>query len=228
MAEEEKGTSTDTENTDDAGSSGAADSQAGGASKETTEETNWEQRYKDLQAESTRTSQEASELRTRVQQLEQPPGSPEEEDDLGGDDEGFVDRKTVNKLIDSAVQKAVGQVRTQSANAYFRKTYPELVVYENAIAGIMRAPKKALKDGTTPEERIDAAVKEFKALTEEQVVKAKEDAEAAAKAQQEAKQKASGLGSSTTSTPAKGDEDVSDEQELKNRKAKSAKQRGLA
>ena len=58
MAEdkEKEGLQTDTGNTDDAGKTSGDDSSKteGTPSKET--DVNWEQRYKDLQAESTRTS----------------------------------------------------------------------------------------------------------------------------------------------------------------------------
>lgn len=195
------------------------------------DEVNWEQRYKDLQAESTKTSQEAAELRTQVEQLEQPPKEPPEED-LELDEDGFVDGKTVNEIVNrrvnAAVEKAVRLIRSQSADAYFRRTYKELVKHTGIIAGIMRNPKNPEKvKGASPEERIDAAVEEFNALTEEAKAKAKTEAEAEAKAKEEAKAKASGLGSTTTSTPAKGDEDISDEQEIANRKAHQANQRGL-
>lgn len=190
------------------------------------EDVNWEQRHKDLQADHTRKSQELADANRRIDELEQPPEEPPEEDlELG--EEGFVDRKTVDKIVKAEVQKAVSQVRTQSADAYFRRTYKDLVEHEGVIAGIMRNPKKPLRKGASAEERIDAAVEEFNSLTAEAIEKAKTEAEAEAKAKEEAKRKASGLGSTTTSTPAKGDEDVSDEQELADRKRQSARKRGL-
>lgn len=191
------------------------------------DEVNWEQRYKDLQTEQTRTSQENADLNRRLEQLERPPEEPDE--DLDVDDEGFIDRKTADKMIKDAVMKAVSGVRTQSANAYFRRTYPELVKYESAIAGIMRSPKDPGKlKGVSPEERIDAAVKEFNDLTEEAKATATAEAEAAAEAKEEARRKASGLGTSST-TPSKGEEEeLSDEQEIAKRKLQSAKRRGLA
>lgn len=192
------------------------------------EDVNWEQRYKDLQVESTKSSQEAAGLRTRVEELEQPPEEPPEDDLDLGDEEGFVDQKTVKKLVNTAVQQAISQVRTQSANAYFRRTYKDLVEHENVIAGLLRNPKNPEKlKGKSPEERIDAAVKEFSALTEEAVTKAKADAETEAKAKEEAKRKALGLGSTATSTPAGDEGEKSDAEELADRKRQSAKKRGL-
>lgn len=224
MAEEKpEGTPNEPENTPQ------PDSQLEGTPPETKpDDVNWEQRYKDLQAESTRASQEAADLRTRVEQLEQPPEEPPDED-LDDEEEGFLDRKTAKKMVDAAVQKAVSQVRTQSANAYFRRTYKNLVKYENAIAGLLRNPKDASKlKGASPEERIDAAVEEFNTLTEEAKATAKTEAEAEAKAKEEAKRKASGLGSTAIFTPAGDEGEKSDKQELADRKARSAKRRGLA
>lgn len=197
------------------------------AAAEATGEVDYEKRYKDLQAEQTRTSQENAELRQRNEQLEQPPETPPEEADLG-DEEGFVDRKTVNQIVSKAVSQAVATVRTQAADAYFRKTYPDLVKHEGIIAGIMRNPKDLPKKGASAEERIDAAVKEFNNLTEEAITSAKAEAEQAAKDREEANRKASGLTSSSTTSPKGGEEEPSDAQELADRKAKSAKQRGLA
>lgn len=233
MAEDkdQEGLQTDTGNTgDDKDKTDTADSQGDGTpSKTKDDETDWEQRHKDLQADHTRKSQALAEAEARIAQYERAGSQEESEEDLDVGDDGFVDGKTVNKIVNAAVAKAVGQVRTQSANAYFRRTYKDLVEHENVIAGLLRNPKNPDKlKGASPEERIDAAVVEFKALTEEAVTKAKADAEAEAKAAEEKKRLASGLGSTTTSTPAKGDEDISDEQEIANRKSKSAKQRGLA
>jgi len=190
------------------------------------EEVNWEQRYKDLQVENTKSSQRATTAEARVEELERPPEEPDE--DLDVDEEGFVDGKTVTKIVNAAVQKAVGQVRTQSANAYFRRTYKDLVKHENVIAGLLRNPKNPEKlKGKSPEERIDAAVEEFNALTEEAKAEAKTEAEAEAKAKEKAKAEASGLGSTATSTPAGEEGEKSDAEELADRKARSAKKRNL-
>lgn len=227
MAEEKEkeGLQTDTGNTDDAGKTGGDDSQKDGTPSETEKDVNWEERYKELQTAHTQASQEAAELRTRVEQLEQPPEEPEGDLDNG---DGFLDRKTAEKIIDARVDQKVNALRREAADRYFHKTYPEMVEFENAIAGIMRNPKKPLSKGVSLEERIDAAVKEYSNQTETQKATAKAEAEAAAKAQEEAKRKASGLGSTATSTPPSDEGEISDEQELKNRRTQSAKRRGLA
>lgn len=194
------------------------------------EDENWEQRYKDLQTDHTKASQRAADAEARIAELEQPPEEPPEEDlDLEGDEEGFVDRKTAEKIADARVARAISQVRTQSANAYFRRNYKDLVKHENVIAGLLRNPKNPEKlRGASPEERIDAAVEEFNALTEEAKAEAKTEAEAEAKAKEEAKRKASGLGATTTSTPASEEGEKSDAEELADRKARSAKKRNLS
>ena len=224
MAEENEkpeGTPSEPENTGD------ADSQPDGTPQKPDAETvDYEKRYKDLQAEQTRTSQENAELNRRLEQLEQAGQETPEADDLD-DEEGFTDRKTVSQMIALAVSQAVAKVRTQAADTYFRRTYPDLVKYENAIAGIMRSQKEAPKKGASAEDRIDAAVKEFNDLTEEAKTTATAEAEAKAKAREEQNRKASGLTSSST-TPAKsGEEELSDEDELKARKRRQAKKRGL-
>ena len=190
------------------------------------EPVDYKKRYKDLQAETTRVSQHNTELAQRLEQLEQPP---EPDEDLGLDDDGnFVDKKTVSKMVNQAVSQAVSQVRTQSANAYFRRTYSDLGKYESVIAGLMRNPKEPSKlKGASAEERIDAAVKEFQDLTDEAKATAKAEAETEAKEREEANRKASGLTSSSTTSPKGGEEELSDEDELKARKNRQAKKRGL-
>jgi len=187
---------------------------------ETHEETvDWQKRYKDLQTDHTQTKQRLARLE------EQPPEEPPEDD---YEDEGFVDRKTVKKIVTEAVTKAVSSVRMQAADSYFRRTYKDLVKHENAISGILRNPKDptSLK-GASAEERIDAAVKEFNALTEEAKTTAKAEAEAAAKEREEKNRLAAGLGGSPT-PPSKDETVVTDAQEIAARKAQSAKRRNMA
>lgn len=191
------------------------------------EKVDWEKRYKDLQTDHTTTKQRLADAERQAQEREEAAQQTEEE--TGYEEEGFVDRKTMNQAIEKAVSKAVSKVRMQTADSYFRRTYPELVKHENIISGILRNPKdsQSLK-GASAEERIDAAVKEFNELTEEAITSAKAEAETEAKEREEKNRKATGLGESSTTPSKSEDGDVSDEQELKNRKAQSAKRRGLA
>jgi hypothetical protein len=190
---------------------------------EKTETIDWEKRYKDLEADHTQKSQRLAELERERQAQIESQKEPQEEETY--DDLPYVDRKQVETIVSKAVQAE----RARSAISYFRRTYPDLVEHENVISGIMRNPKdtKMFKDGVSAEERIDSAVKEFKALTEEAVTKAKEEAEAEAKEREEKNAKAKGLGSTST-TPAKSDEEPSDEEEIKKRKSQQAKRRGFA
>lgn len=233
MSDEDKGQ----EGLQTEGNTGGADSQADGTSSDSTKtgtdgagkdkQVDYEQRYKDLQVESTRSSQEAATLRTRVEQLEQ--GSQADEDEDFSEDEGFVDRKAVKTLVDNAVSKAVDAVRMQSANAHFRREYPQLVKYENIIAGIVRNPSDPGKlRGLSPEERIDAAVKEFSEMTEETKATATSEAEAAAKEREEQNRKATGLGATSASPATSDNEGKSDAEELADRKARQTKRRSLA
>lgn len=229
MAEEEKDKGLQAEE----GNTGEADSQTDGTPSKDDAATkddgqakvDYERRYKDLQEEYRRSQETVKETERRLERLEQPP---EPDEDLDADDEGFVDRKAVNKIVDAAVSKAVSQVRMQSANTYFRKTYPDLVKHENAIAGIMRSPKDPSKlKGASGEERIDAAVKEFNDLTEEAKATAKAEAEAEAKEREDKNRQAAGLTSSSTTPVKSGEEELSDADELKARKSSQAKKRGL-
>ena len=182
MAEENKqeDNQTDAGNTGDGDNTNNADSQTQTDKSSTETNVNWEQRYKDLQTKETQSSQENAGLR---RQIEESQPIEEEEEELSVDEDGFVDGKTVKGIVDKAVAKAIGQVRNQSANAYFRRTYKDLVKYESAIAGIMRNPKDPGKlKGVPAEERIDAAVEEFNALTEEAKAGAVAEAETAMKA----------------------------------------------
>ena len=220
MAEEETGLQTE-ENTE------VTDSQTetGTPGKTEVEDTvNWEKRYKDAQAELTRSQQRLADIDARSET----PGTQQGEETYE-DDESFVDRKAVSKMIEKAVSKAVSGVRMQTADSYFRRTYPNIVKHENVISGILRNPKDpgSLK-GASGEERIDAAVKEFNALTEEAVATAKTEAETQAKERDEKNRKATGLGGPST-TPSKGDDEgKSDADDLRDRKARLAKKRGLA
>lgn len=181
-------------------------------------EVDWERRYKDLQADHTKTKQRVAELSRTYSQ-------PKEEEPEDYADEPFVDRKTVKTMINKAVKEAVSTVRTQTADSYFRRTYPELTKHENAISGILGNPSDpdALA-GATAEERIDAAVKEFNAIMDEKVKAAAEAKEAEIKAKEEKNRKASGLSGPST-TPTKGDEqgEMSDEEEIKAKKARRRK-----
>jgi len=220
MPEEETGLQTE-ENTEQ-----NADSQTDTGTTEKTEtkdEIDWKQRHKDLQADYTRKAQRVAELEQQAEQsLEEP-----EVEYL--EDEGFVDKKTVGSMIKQAVAKAIQGVRMQSADSYFRRSYPELVKHENVISGILRNPKNPEKlQGASSEERIDAAVKEFKKLTEEAVTEAKTEAEAEAKKREEKNRKAAGLGASTTAPAKSEDEDLSDAEEIRQRKVRLAKRRSLA
>lgn len=225
MAEEDKtGLQTD-ENTEQ-----KADSQTETGTPEKTEvkdETNWEQRYKDLQADHTRTSQRLAEADRQAQERETVAQQTEETGEYG--EEQFVDRKTVGKMVEKAVSKAVSEMRMQTADSYFRRTYPNIVKHENIISGILRNPSnpEALK-GASSEERIDAAVEEFNALTEEAIETAKTEAETKAKERDEQNRKATGLGGPSTTPSKSDDEGKSDEDDLKDRKARLAKQRNLA
>ena len=227
MAEEDKtGLQTD-ENTEQ-----KADSQTektGTPEKtEVKDETNWEQRHKDLQADHTRKSQRLAEAEARITELEQPPEEPPEDDDA--DAEQFVDRKAVGKMINDAVLKERSANRMERGDSYFRRTYPELVNNENVISGIMRNPTdpKMAERGITVEERIDSAVKEFHKLTEDAVETAKTEAETKAKERDEKNRKATGLGGPSTTPSKSDDEGKSDADDLKDRKARLAKKRNLA
>jgi len=192
--------------------------------KDQKDDVDWQKRYKDLQTDHTTTKQRLATLEAQAQ--EPPEEQPPEE---YYDDEGFVDRKTVDEMIKKAVSGAVKNVRMQTADSYFRRTYPELVKHENIISGILRNPKNAhsLK-GVSAEDRIDAAVKEFNELTEEAKATAKADAEAEAKQREDKNRKATGLGGPSTPPSKSDDEGESTEDELKKRKARQAKRRGLA
>lgn len=188
--------------------------------KEKQSEVDWEKRYKDLQSDHTRTRQRLSEL-----EAEKPP---EESLDEFVDDE-YLTKKEVDKRIDQAVSKAVKSVQMQSADSYFRRTYPQLVKYESAISGIIHSPKdpESLK-GSSAEGRIDAAVKEFNEIVAEEKASAKEQAEKEAKDREEQNRKASGLGGGQAPASKSEEEGESDADYIAKRKARSAKQRGLA
>ena len=222
--EQDKGTQADVEKNAE-GDSQAEGTTQGSEAKAGEQKIDYEKQYKELQTAHTRASQENAELRRQVLESQQ---APEEDEDLNLDDEGeYIDRKTAQKMINTAVSSALSKSRMESANAYFRKTYPELADYENAIGGILQNPKNPPRKGASPEERIDAAVKEYNGQSEEQRTAAVTKAEAEEKARQEQNTKASGLGSSSTA-PVKGDEgEPSDEQELAARKQRSAKQRNI-
>jgi len=194
---------------------------------ETEEKIDWEKRYKDLQTDHTRAAQEAADLRTRVEQLEQPAEEPNEFDT---DEDDFVPRKTVKTMITTAVKDAVHEVKQQSADSYFRRAYPDYVDDEDAIGGILRSPKhrRELLKCNSSEDRVDFAVKKFQERLEKASADAKTQAETEAKERQEKNRKATGLGDSSTTPSKSDDEDVSDEQEIKNRKSSSAKKRGLS
>ena len=191
-------------------------------------ETDWQKRYKDLQAENTRVSQQSASQERRLAQLEQAKqaeGQPEEE----VDDDEFISRKAAQQLVKDAVTGAVHKIRMETADAYFRRTYPDLVKHENVIGGIVGHPRNpAALEGKSAEERIDAAVKEFNELTEEAKAEAKSEAEAAAKDREDKNRKASGLGSGTTAPTKSDTEGLSDVEELADRKARQAKRRSSA
>ncbi len=224
MADEEKieGTPNEPENTPE------PDSQPDGTppKDDAGGKIDYEKRYIDLQREHTLVAQEKAELERQIEALEQAGPETPPDDDFS-DDDGFVDRKTASNMIDKAVKKAVSQVRTETAYRYFRKTYPDHVKYEGVIAGIMRNPSKPLRRGASAEDSIDAAVEEFKALTEEAKATARAEADAEAKAREEKNSQASGLTSSSTTTPKSGEEELSEEEELKERKRNQAKKSGL-
>jgi hypothetical protein len=214
-SENEEGSESGAENTGDetdADSQGAEDK---GSENKAEAKVDWESRYKELQAQTTRSSQEAAQLRQRIDAMEAAQrGGQADDEDLGLDDD-FVSKKDVNKMISKAVQSALTSRDTQAADRYFRKTYPDLVKHEGVIAGLMRHPKDPEMLKGSFEDRIDAAAKEFNELTEEAKNTAKAEAEAAQKTAEEARRKASGLGSSST-TPSKGDdENLSPEEELR-------------
>lgn len=222
MPEEKEGLQTE-ENTGD------ADSQTDtGTPEKTEEEIDWKKRYTDLQADSTQKSQRLAKLEQDAQEREEREAAQREED--AGYGENYVDRKTVDQLIKTEVSKAESRMRLQTADAYFRRTYPDIVKHENVISGIMRNPTdpKMLKKGVTVEERIDSAVKEFNELTKEAVNTAKEEADKESKEREEKNRKAAGLGGTSTAPSKSEDEGKSDEDELKDRKARQAKKRSLA
>lgn len=221
MVEEETGLQTD-ENTEQ-----KADSQADNGTPEKTEaeKIDWEKRYKDLQADHTRTSQRLADVEAR---LENTPSEEQPSDDY--EEESFLDRKTAEKLIDKKVKEAVSADRQIRADAHFRRTYPEYVDDEAAISGILRSPnyRDELIRLNSPEDRVDFAVKKFKERLEKASADAAAKAETEAKEREEKNRKAAGLGGPSTA-PAKSEEEgLSDKEELQQRKARLAKKRNMA
>lgn len=232
MADEEKveGEETQTETENNATAEGGDSTAGKGEASDKGGTVDYEKQYKELQGEYTRSQQTTAELTRRLEAIEKGKSGqaePEAEVELG--DEDFVDRKTVNKLIDDKVQKGINAYTQQAAARYFKKTYPGYVKYEAVIAGIMRHPKSPEKlQGATYEDRIDAAIEEFDALAEETKKEAQAKAEADQKAKEDAKKKASGLTSSSTPASKGDDSEESDEDELKSERTRQAKRSGLA
>lgn len=223
MAEEEKNGLQTEENTGEANSQTETGTPEKKTEVETVDKTDWEKRYTDLQADHTRVSQRVATFEKETQEREE---AAQAEEETGYEDDQFLDRKAVGKMIEKAVLKERSANRMERGDSYFRRAYPDIVKHESIIAGIMRNPKdsKMFDKGVTVEERIDSAVKEFNSLTEEAIATAKTETETEAKEREEKNRKAQGLGGPSTA-PAKDDEGKSDAEELADRRAASARKR---
>ena len=197
--------------------------------EETQNEDSYEKRYKDLQSHKTKLEQENKALKEATEKDKelfdtlQPyvnwdaiNGTPQPTED----DDGLVDKKTLNQTI----KEVQDQIQRDRVTQNFRIRYPDMIAYEDLVAVYL-----GKTDARRPmEERIAKAVQSTKALLEAERGKGKELYEKETKEKTAKEAEASGLGAGKgpkgTEEEPKGE---TFEEYLAGRQNRSAKSQGL-
>lgn len=187
--------------------------------------TNWEERYKELQSHSTRTAQEAAELRRKLEEMEisQPAQTPVELASLNLDDineEELIEGKKLKQVLNNVMKTFQTQTQVNNLTMKFRTENPDMVEYEDMVGTFFAKTNPKLP----ADRRLNDAVKSCRTFLENE---RKKGAEQVLK-KKTAAAEVSGLSSSTPpAAPPKAEKDETAEDYIAARKARHAKLSGL-
>jgi hypothetical protein len=176
-------------------------------SKDTPNEDSYEKRYKDLQSHLTKVEQENAALKetaTKDKELFEAVSPYIDWDEVNGtkkaadpvDDDGYVDRRTLNQKIKSIEDR----IAREKVTLDFRIKHPDMVPYEDLVGVFLQKT-----DARRPlDERLEKAVESTKKLLEAERIKGREDYESEKKAKEAKEAESAGL---STSKGPQGEED---------------------
>lgn len=224
MAEEEK--KDEVQSQADAGSS-AEETKAGSTEKE---ETNWEQKFNDAQAQITQSSQKAAELQEQIDTITpyvdfgRAQGAADKSTEESGGEDRYISEKEAQKMLTDVRNEFGGKLIAIK----FRSENPELVEYEKSIV----TPAVVRLSQQHPTWNHDKLLKEAVTFTQGLLEKERDKGGAEVTAKTEEKQKAagaaSGLGSAGVTSPKKEEKPgETTEEYMARRKEQSRKARGV-
>jgi len=227
MAEEEKGDEAQSQS--DIGSSDAEKTAESTEKDQATITDNWEQKFKDAQAEITQLSQGKAELQEQIETItpyvdfgrargEQPQSIEE------SDEERYISEKDAQRMVSSIRQEVAGKLIASE----FRSKNPDLIDYEKSI--VTPAVIRLTQQHPTwmPDKLLKEAVTFTRDLLEKERTKGKDEATVESEQKQKAAGAAAGLGSAGVTSPKKEEKKGETAQEyISWRKEQSRKSRGL-